>query len=252
MFRERVQPFLQSKTSGVIRSHTVRTMGVGESDMAERVADLLCGSNPTVAPYAKTGEAMLRIAAAAETEAQAEALMQPVIAEIYDRLGAYIYGMDLDGIEQAVVGALAEKGLHVATAESCTAGLIAKRLTDVPGASAVFECGVVTYSNACKQKLLGVSADTLREYGAVSAQTASQMAQGVRDLSGADIAVAVTGVAGPGQSERKPAGLIFIGIADRDGVRTVRLDTGRSDRDFNRYVTASRALYCVWESIQKY
>ena len=252
MFREQVRPFLQAKTTGVIRSHTVRTMGIGESAMAQRVADLLSGSNPTVAPYAKTGEALLRVTAAAETPQEAEALMQPVLAQIRDRLGEYIYGLDLDSIEQAVVQGLTEKGLHVATAESCTAGLIAKRLTDIPGASAVFDCGVVTYSNACKQQLLGVSAETLRQYGAVSAETAREMAAGLQKLSGAEIAVSVTGVAGPGQSERKPAGLAFIGIADKDGVRAVRVETGRDDRDFNRYVTASRALHCVRQSIQKY
>ena len=252
MFREQVRPFLQAKTTGVIRSHTVRTMGIGESAMAQRVADLLSGSNPTVAPYAKTGEALLRVTAAAETPQEAEALMQPVLVQIRDRLGEYIYGLDLDSIEQAAVQGLTEKGLHVATAESCTAGLIAKRLTDIPGASAVFDCGVVTYSNACKQQLLGVSAETLRQYGAVSAETAREMAAGLQKLSGAEIAVSVTGVAGPGQSERKPAGLAFIGIADKDGVRAVRVETGRDDRDFNRYVTASRALHCVRQSIQKY
>ena len=252
MFLGQVKPYLQSKTRGVIRTHTVRTMGIGESAMAHLAADLLEGSNPTVAPYAKTGESLLRVAAAAETEEAAEQLMQPVLAQIRRRLGAYIYGVDVDSIEQVVVRDLAEKGLHVATAESCTAGLIAKRLTDIPGASSVFDCGVVTYSNACKQKLLGVSGETLRRFGAVSAQTAEEMARGVQALSGAEIAVAVTGVAGPGCSESKPAGLVYIAAADRDGVRTVRLETGRDDRDYNRYVTASRALHLVWQSIQKY
>ena len=252
MVREQVKPFLQRKTHGVIRTHTVRTMGIGESAMASRVADLLEGSNPTVAPYAKTGESLLRVAAYADTEAQAEQMMQPVLEEIRRRLGEYIYGVDVDSIEQVVVQTLRDKGLHVATAESCTAGLIAKRLTDIPGASAVFDCGVVTYSNECKQKLIGVSEDTLRQHGAVSAETAEEMACGVLRLSGADIAVAVTGVAGPGCSERKPAGLIFLGVADRNGVRTVRLETGRDDRDYNRYVTASRALHLVLTRIQEY
>ena len=252
MFREQVKPYLMQKTHGVIRTHTVRTMGIGESAMANCVADLLEGSNPTVAPYAKTGESLLRVAAFADTEDEAECLMQPVLNEIRKRLGTYIYGIDADSIEQVVVQTLRAKGLHIATAESCTAGLIAKRLTDIPGASAVFDCGFVTYSNDCKQKLLGVSGDTLRQYGAVSAQTAEEMAAGALAHSGADIAVAVTGVAGPGCSEKKPAGLVFIGVADRDGVQIIRLETGRDDRDYNRYVTASRALHFVWQRIQKY
>ena len=252
MFLKQVKPYLQSKTHGVIRTHTVRTMGIGESAMASRVADLLEGSNPTVAPYAKTGEALLRVAAAAETEDAAEHLMQPLLEEIRRRLGAYIYAIDADSIEQVVVQRLSEKGLHVATAESCTAGLIAKRLTDIPGASSVFDCGVVTYSNACKQTLLGVSDKTLQQFGAVSAETAQEMALGLQKLSGADISVAVTGVAGPGCSEQKPAGLIFLGIADRNGVHTIRFETGRNDRDYNRYVTASKALHLVWQSIQNY
>ena len=249
MFREQVKPYLMQKTHGVIRTHTIRTMGIGESAMANCVADLLGGSNPTVAPYAKTGESLLRVAASADTADEAEALMRPVLDEIRKRLGAYIYAIDADSIEQVVVRTLIEKGLHVATAESCTAGLIAKRLTDIPGASAVFDCGFVTYSNDCKQKMLGVSPETLRRYGAVSEQTAGEMAAGALARSGADIAVAVTGVAGPGCSEKKPAGLVFISTADQSGVQTVRLETGRDDRDYNRYVTASRALHLVLQRI---
>ena len=181
MFRDQVEPYLSAKTHGVIRTHTVRTMGIGESAMANVVADLLEGSNPTVAPYAKTGESLLRVAASAETDEEAERRMAPVLDEIRRRLGTYIYALDADSIEQVVVRALSEKDLHVATAESCTAGLIAKRLTDIPGASAVFDFGVVTYSNDCKRNLLGVSADTLQKHGAVSAETAEEMARGVYD-----------------------------------------------------------------------
>ncbi len=148
--------------------------------------------------------------------------------------------------------ALLAKKLRVATAESCTAGYIAKRLTEVAGASDVFDCGLVTYSNDMKEKLLGVRHETLARHGAVSAETATEMAAGAKRVSGADVAVAVTGVAGPGCSENKPVGLVYIGIADRDGARAVRFETGRRDREFNRYVTASRALHLVWQSIQKY
>lgn len=250
MFRESVLPFLAAKDMGVIASHTVRTMGIGESALAEQVSDLLEGSNPTVAPYAKMGEALLRVTARAQTDADAQALMQPVLAEIRNRLQPYIYGIDTDSIQQAVVYALAEKKLHIATAESCTAGYIAGRIAQVPGASAVFDWGVVTYANTVKQNLLGVQAQTLKTYGAVSAETAREMAAGALERSGADIAVAVTGVAGPGGTEQKPAGLSYIGVADRRGVEVTRFETGRDDREYNRNVTASRALYLAWRRIQ--
>lgn len=252
MFEGKVKPFLTRKTSGVILSHTVRTMGIGESAMAEAVADLLDGANPTVAPYAKQGEALLRVTAHAETVQAAEALIAPVLRDVCARLGAYVYGIDKDSIQQAVVEALRAKHLHVAAAESCTAGYISKRLTEIAGASEVLDYGVVTYSNEAKQKLLGVRAETLAAYGAVSEQTAREMADGVRRLSGADIGVSVTGIAGPGGSDHKPAGLSYIGIADKDGVRAIRFETGRDNREYNRYVTASKALHTVFQSIQKY
>lgn len=252
MFNGQVKPFLLRNTSGVIVSHTVRTMGIGESAMAEICEDLLMGENPTVAPYAKTGEALLRVTAFAENEAAAEEKMKPVLSDITSRLQPYIYGIDKDSIQQAVVEELLRKRMHIATAESCTAGYISKRITEIPGASEVFDCGVVSYSNEIKMKLLGVREETLRAYGAVSEQTALEMAEGVRKLSGADIGVSVTGVAGPGGSEHKPAGCSYIGIADKDGVRAVRFETGRDDREYNRYVTGSKALHLAWTSIQKY
>ena len=251
MFEQSVQPFLRQKTTGVIVSHTVRTMGIGESALAERVAPLFAGSNPTVAPYAKQGEAMLRITAHADTPQDAEALIEPVLRQIRGTVGEYIYGIDVEDIQHAVVQALRERGLHLATAESCTAGYISKRITEVPGASDVFDCGLVTYSNEMKEKLLSVRHETLQAHGAVSTETAMEMAAGALRVSGADIAVAVTGVAGPGCSEQKSVGLVFIGLADADGVTAVKLETGRTDREYNRYVTASRALHLVWQRLQK-
>ena len=250
MFDLQVKPFLQAKTTGVIVSHTVRTMGIGESALAERVAPLLAGGNPTVAPYAKQGESLLRVTARAETAQQAEALMAPVLRRIRDAVGEYIYGIDVEDIQHAVVQALREKKLRLATAESCTAGYISKRITEVPGASDVFDCALVTYSNEMKEKLLGVRHETLAQYGAVSAETAAEMAAGALRVSGADIAVAVTGVAGPGCSEQKPVGLVYIGVADARGTEAIRFDTGRRDREFNRYVTASKALHTVWQRVR--
>lgn len=246
MFFESAVPYLKRFSDKVIISHSIRTFGIGESSMSQTVEDLLGNANPTVAPYAKDGEALLRVTAMADDEDEAEKLCAPVIAEIKIRLGDYIYGIDCTSIEEAVVALLKEKGLRLATAESCTGGLIGKRITDVSGASGVFDCGIISYSNEIKNKILGVSEDDLKQYGAVSEQVAGQMAQGVLKLSGADIAVSVTGIAGPGSDGTdKPVGLSYIGLATKDGVQVKKLMTGRNDRDYNRYVNASNALNMV-------
>lgn len=244
MFIHDVKPFLSKYSDGVIISHTVRTFGIGESAMAELADELLWNENPTVAPYAKDGEALLRITARAETSELAEELCSPVIEKIRARLGSYVYGIDVDSLQQQVVRLLFEKKLKVAIAESCTAGYVAKRLTEISGASEIFDCGIISYSNEIKIKLLGVSPDTLKINGAVSEQTATEMAKGVRALSGADIGVGITGIAGPKSDESgKPAGLSFIALADKNNVWVDQIETGRAnDREYNRYVTASRAL----------
>ena len=154
--------------------------------------------------------------------------------------------MDYTCIEEAVIEKLKEKHMKVATAESCTGGLIAKRITDVPGASEVFDCGIISYANEIKHRVLGVSEDDLNKYGAVSEPVARQMAQGALKVSGADIAVSVTGIAGPdSDSTNKPVGLVYIGLADRDNVWVRELRTSRKDRSYNRYVSASNALNMI-------
>lgn len=243
MFQNCAVPYLMQFSDRIIVSHNIRTFGIGESSMAERVNDLFDAQNPTVAPYAKDGEALLRVTAMAKTKEDAESLCEPIIEEIKKRLDAYVYGVDYNCIEEAVVGMLKEHHLKVATAESCTGGLIAKRITDVPGASEVFECGIISYANGIKHKVLGVSEDDMNKYGAVSEPVAKQMAQGALKVSGADIAVSVTGIAGPdSDSTGKPVGLVYIGLADRENVWVREIRTSRRDRSYNRYVSASNAL----------
>lgn len=243
MFQNCAVPYLMQFSDRIIVSHNIRTFGIGESSMAERVNDLFDAQNPTVAPYAKDGEALLRVTAMAMTKEDAESLCEPIIEEIKNRLDAYIYGVDYNCIEEAVVGMLKEHHLKVATAESCTGGLIAKRITDVPGASEVFECGIISYANEIKHRVLGVSEDDLNKYGAVSEPVAKQMAQGALKVSGADIAVSVTGIAGPdSDSTGKPVGLVYIGLADKENVWVREIRTSRRDRSYNRYVSASNAL----------
>lgn len=243
MFQNCAVPYLMQFSDRIIVSHNIRTFGIGESSMAERVNDLFDAQNPTVAPYAKDGEALLRVTAMAKTKEDAESLCEPIIEEIKKRLDAYVYGVDYNCIEEAAVGMLKEHHLKVATAESCTGGLIAKRITDVPGASEVFECGIISYANGIKHKVLGVSEDNLNKYGAVSEPVAKQMAQGALKVSGADIAVSVTGIAGPdSDSTGKPVGLVYIGLADKGNVWVREIRTSRTDRSYNRYVSASNAL----------
>lgn len=243
MYKEYVVPYLSEYADGAIVSHTVRTMGIGESAMAEQCADLLEQENPTVAPYAKKGEALLRVTAKAHSESEAEELCKPVIDEIKSRLGGYVYGIDSASIEERVVELLKEKEMTIATAESCTAGYIPKRITDIPGASSVFGYGAITYSNEVKQQVLGIKEETLKKYGAVSEQTAREMAAGIRRVSGADIGISVTGIAGPGSDGTdKPVGLCYIALDAADKQVCEKVETGRSDREYNRYVNSSRAL----------
>lgn len=246
MFKDSALPYLMRFSDKIIVSHNIRTFGIGESAMAEKVNDLFDSENPTVAPYAKDGEALLRVTAMAETKDEAEELCKPVISEICSRLGDYVYGLDYSCIEEAVVKMLKSRNLKVATAESCTGGLIAKRITDISGSSQIFECGIVSYANEIKHKVLSVSADDLEKYGAVSEPVAKQMAQGALRVSGADIAVSVTGIAGPeSDSTNKPVGLIYIGLADKDNVWVKELRTSRNDRSYNRYVSASNAFNMI-------
>lgn len=250
MFLKEVLPLLKKYSSGVILSHSIRLYGIGESMMAQRVEDLLSGENPTVAPYAKDGEALLRVTARASSESEATERLKPVTAEILKRLGDLVYGIDCSSLQEKVVELLRQKGKKLGLAESCTAGYIAKRITEIPGSSEVFDCGIVSYANEIKQRLLEVPHEMIEENGVVSEQVAIAMAKGALKISGADIALGVTGIAGPDPSEGgKPAGLSYIALADKDGgVWSRKFATGKGgaeNREYNRYVTASNALDMV-------
>ena len=245
MLEHSLLPLLAPYGSGVIVSHYVRTVRLGESRMAELAGPLLDMENPTVAPYAKEGEAYLRVSAHGETRERAEALCAPVIESLQNRLGNSVYAVDKE-LARTVLDLLAGQGKTLALAESCTGGGIAARLTDIPGASKAFMCGFVTYSNEAKAAMLGVSRDTLARYGAVSAECAREMALGARERAGADIAAAVTGIAGPGaEGTDKPAGLIYLAATDGTQVLGEKLETGRADRGYNRVAAAKSAMALV-------
>lgn len=246
MFDGQVYPKLAEMTGGCIASRYIRTYGIGESALALRCAKWIeSGGEVTAAPYCSLGEAQLRVTARGESEEAALGKLLPVVDELTALLGDYVYAVTetSDGsMEEAAGRALTEKGLTVATAESCTGGLVAARLVNYPGISSALHEAHVTYANEAKVKYCGVNPETLKAYGAVSEQTAREMAQGLRVRSGADIAVATTGIAGPGGgTETKPVGLVYVACADQDGVRVDRLQlTGSRERI--RSLAALRAL----------
>ncbi|MBO6092795.1 MAG: competence/damage-inducible protein A, partial [Oscillospiraceae bacterium] len=183
MLHESVIPYLRTKSDEVILSHTVRIFGIGESGVDDIFADEMNRmSNPSLAPYAKEADCLLKVTAKAATEAEAEALCQPVIDRIRERLGEYVYGIDIESLEECAFALLKEKNLTLAFAESCTGGEAAKRLTELPGASTVFKGGVVTYTNEAKATLLGIDPDVIYTEGAVSYEVAAEMAENVRSI----------------------------------------------------------------------
>ena len=226
MFQQRALPYLEKLQGGVIGSRYVKIFGVGESSMETLVKPLMdTVQGVTMAPYAKEGECELRITARAESREAALALCDPVVEQVKAILGDKVYGVDVSSLEEVVVHGLKEKGMTIAFAESCTGGLLAKRITDISGASQVFGYGCVTYWNEAKMLVLGVKQETIDTYTEVSAQCALEMARGVRKLSGASIGVSTTGYAGPtGGTEENPVGTVFIGLSWEGGETVLRPD----------------------------
>lgn len=212
MFEKDVYVYLDRKTPNTISSQVVKICGMGESQVEEMVRDLMDSPNPTLAPYAKTGEVHLRVTAMAENEKEAKKLTKPVVKELKSRIGSYIYTTNPEvTLEEAVVDLLQKNNLTFCTAESCTGGMLAARLVNVPGVSEVFKEGMITYSNKAKRNRLGVKKSTLTKYGAVSEQVAKEMAKGGTFLTKTDVCVSVTGIAGPdGGTSEKPVGLVYI------------------------------------------
>ena len=245
LFEHRAMAYLQALTDGVIVSHEIRVFGMGESHVEAKLRDMMTTmTNPTLAPYAKPNECMLRATAKAPTAAQAEALLAPLVQQVRDVLGDVVYGVDVSSLEEVVSRLLRERGLTLSTAESCTGGLIAKRVTDIPGASQIFRGGVVSYTNDVKADVLGVPRAALDAWGAVSEPVARAMAEGCRRLCGSDIALAVTGLAGPeGDDRGNEVGTVYIALADRRGTLCKRLSCGMGrGRDRIRSAAAQNAL----------
>ena len=243
MFEKQLAPYLMARGGEHMESRYLRIFGIGESAVENRLRDLFHSDNPTLALYCGPGEVQARITARGEG---AGALIGPVAEEIRARLGDAVYGEGLDNsIEKVVVGLLRERGETITFAESCTGGMLAARLVDVPGASNVLNEAHVTYADAAKARVLGVKPETLERYTAVSAQCAREMAEGARRVSGATWAAATTGYAGPdGGEDGTPAGTVFIAVSGPDGT-TVEERHFKGTRQFVRTVATSWALNAV-------
>ncbi len=233
MFEEAIFPYLKKKQNKSFVSSMVKICGVGESKAETELLDLINGqTNPTIAPYAKDSEVHFRITAAADNQVQGEQMIAPLVEELYRRFGTNIYTTrEEETLEEVVVSLLKEKNVTLSTAESCTGGLLTGRLVNVPGVSEVLMEGFITYSNDAKQKYLGVKQETLVSFGAVSAQTAGEMAAGAARAASAQAALAVTGIAGPeGGTAEKPVGLVYIAcyLKGKVTVKELRLRGNRS------------------------
>lgn len=254
MFEKSIVPYLNKLQPGVIYSKTVKVCGVGESKAETMVKDLIDSqNNPTIATYAKTGEVHFRVTAAADTEKEAKKLIKPVVKELKYRFDDAVYTTDEEvTLEEAVVKLLKKYNLTVTTAESCTGGMVAARLINVPGVSDCLNTGYITYADKAKRKLLGVRKRSLKKKGAVSAEVATEMAEGAALFSKADVAIATTGIAGPdGGSEQKPVGLVYIACNVKGNV-TVKECHFSGNRMKIRETTVANALILMRECILEY
>ena len=244
MFDGPVTDYLMRRThDGILVSRTINFFGIGESALEDQLRErMIASTNPTIAPYAKTSEVQLRVTARASDEAEGNRLIEPVVQEITAAFPEYVYGMDFHSINEAVVRRYTEAGKTLACAESCTGGLVAARLVEIAGASAVLHCGVVAYANQAKRELLGVREETLAGPGAVSRECALEMARGSRRLAKAEVEVATTGYAGQQGAEGEPGGVAAVGDGFEE-VRELHLARGRADdREHIRFMASSHAF----------
>ena len=244
MFRACALPYLRRFSDGIIVSHTLNIFGLGESTIDQMFRDEMNEMrNPSMAPYAKECDCLLKVTAKAPTEAEAEAMLRPVMDEVRARLGDIVYGEDVETVEEAVMQLLQRKKLSFAATESCTGGDIARRFTDLPGASAYFLGGVVSYTNGVKAGVLGIDPALIEEKTAVSFEVAKEMAERVRALTGADVGLGVTGLAGPDGDGVHEVGTVFISLSDGEQtwVRETHMGEHRT-RSFVRRMAGNYAF----------
>lgn len=246
MLDDTVIPYFYEKSEFRLESRFLRIFGIGESAMEDKILDLInAQTNPTIAPYAKDGEVTLRVTARYPKDELDEDLITPVVEEIKKRLGDTVYSTENKNIEEVAAQLLVDTNTTIAVAESCTGGLVSSKLTDIPGISKVFDRGIISYSNLSKAESLGVKKETLEQYGAVSSETAIEMAKGIKALSHTDLGLSITGIAGPdGGTEEKPVGLVYVALATNTGVQCKELNLWGS-RNRIRNVTSLHAFDMV-------
>ncbi len=250
MFRACAIPYLRKLSDEQIVSHSLRIFGLGESAVDQMFREEMNAmSNPSMAPYAKECDCLLQVTAKAHSEEEAEEMLKPIIAHVKEKLGEYVYGMDVECVEEAVIQLLREKHMSFSTAESCTGGDLARRFTDIPGASEFFLGGVVTYTNQAKAKLLGIDPALIEEKGAVSYEVAKEMAQQVRGLMGSDIGIGITGLAGPDGDGVHEVGTVFVSMATagQTWVKELHLGTFRT-RGFIRRMAGNH----IYDMMRRY
>jgi nicotinamide-nucleotide amidase len=253
MFLDYVKPDLEKAGNGRLYYRLVRTLGIGESQLETSLLDLIDGqTDPTLATYASQFETTLRIASKRATLEEAERAVDEMLVKVREKVGQYIYSDDNEELADVVLDYLLEKGLRLSCAESCTGGSFARRVTDRPGISAVFDRGFVTYSNEAKMEELGVKRETLEKFGAVSPETAREMAEGVYRKTGSDICISVTGIAGPdGGSEKKPVGLFYVGLCFRGEVSSFEFRTMRPRRENVRNYAVREMFATIYRNVIK-
>ena len=242
LFLEKVEPYLMERSGGTIVSRNICLIGIGESEVGDIIAGMMESDNPTVAPYCGDGEVRVRVAAKAADAEKAAAAADAAVGRILGTgIREYVYGIDARSPEAELIARLREKGMTLATAESCTGGMLSERITSLAGCSDVFLGGCVTYANGAKTDLLGVPSETIEKFGAVSAETAAAMAIGARERLGASVGLSATGIAGPGGgTPEKPVGTVWIGVSTPDGtaVRKLSLSPTRT-RDQIRKISCT-------------
>lgn len=247
LFDNGVREYLEQFMDKKMYYRVIRTIGIGESDLEMLLMPLIDGqTDPTIATYAKEGECTLRVASQRDTIDEARQAVDEMIGRIDKLAGEYIYSYDDEELNEVVVKILKEKGLHIASAESCTAGMFPAAITDVAGASEVLSSAYITYSNESKINEINVDAGIIDRYGVVSPQVAEAMAIGTKARSGADIAVTITGYAGPEADPGHEAGEAYIGYAMGDKVGHYAIHTSRPIRNWNRRYFTLRMLRAVY------
>jgi nicotinamide-nucleotide amidase len=242
MFEESLLPYFTKKTGQIIESKMLKVFGIGESEMETKILDIVeAQSNPTIAPYVNQGEIVIRVTARCKDRNSANQMINPVIDKIRDRLGIMLYALNGESMEEVVVGRLLADDIDISLAESCTGGMLASKLVNVPGVSKVFEHGFITYSNQAKMDVLSVSKKTLDSFGAVSRETAIEMVKGLLARTKTRAGISITGVAGPDPDDNRPKGNVFVAVSLDNELECIELKLN-GNRERIRHMACLNAL----------